>query len=139
MYCIECGHALPDIRDNSTICAKCLTPLSTWWDENSQTYRTNRESIMPYPENPYAPMELSAQYASDGTMLSRRNRQTEEERNFNAALICLEHHFERPNSYLSKAMLEVKKMVAKTLDLSLNKAEVRYVYQQKGFWVLSRS
>lgn len=55
----------------------------------------------------------------------RRNRQTEEERNFNAALICLEHHFERPNSYLSEAMKEVKKMVAKTLDLSLNKAEVR--------------
>jgi hypothetical protein len=81
---------------------------------------------LPFPENPYAPMAMSSQYALDGKMRSRRNRQTEEERNFNASLICLEHHFERPNSYLSKAMVEVKKMVAKTLDLSLNKAEVRY-------------
>ncbi len=69
-----------------------------------------------------SPYELEV----DGKMRARRNRQSVEERNFNAALICLEHHFERPNSYLREAMVEVKKMVAKTLDLSLNKAEVRY-------------
>lgn len=58
-------------------------------------------------------------------MRMRRNQQTEEERNFNGALVTLELHFERPGNYLMKAMVEVKKMVARTLDLSLNKAEVR--------------
>lgn len=58
-------------------------------------------------------------------MRQRKNEQTEEERNFNGALVTLELHFERPGQYLMKAMVEVKKMVARTLDLSLNKAEVR--------------
>lgn len=61
-------------------------------------------------------------------MKRRRNNQSEEERVFNGALILLEGHFERPKKmYLSKTMVEVKKMVGKTLDLSLNRAEVRYV------------
>ncbi len=58
-------------------------------------------------------------------MQRRKNESTEEERNFNAALSVLEMHFERPGGYMRLAMGEVKKMVAKTLDLSLNKAEVR--------------
>ncbi|KAL2069436.1 hypothetical protein VTL71DRAFT_14115 [Oculimacula yallundae] len=58
-------------------------------------------------------------------MRLRKNEQTEEERNFNGALGMLELHFERPKDYLAMAMVEVKKMVAKTLDASLNKAEVR--------------
>ncbi|PBP27758.1 essential cytoplasmic protein [Diplocarpon rosae] len=64
-------------------------------------------------------------YVDVDDMHKRRNQQTEEERNFNAALVTLELHFERPGTYLQKAMVEVKKMIAKTLDLSLNKAEVR--------------
>ncbi len=61
----------------------------------------------------------------------RKNIQTIDERNFNAALAVMELHFERPMGYLrvdfSKSLVEVKKMVAKTLDLSLNKADVRFV------------
>ncbi len=59
-------------------------------------------------------------------MKSRPNRQTEEERVFNGALVVLEMHFQRPGVYMKDTMGEAKKMVAKTLDLSLNKAEVRY-------------
>ncbi|KAH7410659.1 hypothetical protein BKA64DRAFT_617405 [Cadophora sp. MPI-SDFR-AT-0126] len=164
MYCIECGHLLPTHRTASTICSKCKTPLATWWDETSQTYRTNRESILPDTLNPYtshahngsgSPHTYSGAGYSErigsgisggmngsmGTgmagmsygiprteldrMRERKNEQTEEERNFNGALVTLELHFERPGQYLMKAMVEVKKMVARTLDLSLNKAEVR--------------
>lgn len=68
-------------------------------------------------------------------MKRRRNNQSEEERVFNAALILLEGHFERPKkTYLVKTMGEVKKMVGKTLDLSLNRAEVRYVLLRS--WVV---
>ncbi|KAL5318945.1 hypothetical protein ACEPPN_014013 [Leptodophora sp. 'Broadleaf-Isolate-01'] len=156
MYCIECGHLLPSHRTPSTICSKCKTPLATWWDESSQTYRTNRESILPDTMNPYATHSHLHNGSGSGSglgspqtgiggglgvgglgggygvsigeierMRSRRNEQTEEERNFNGALVTLELHFERPGNYLMKAMVEVKKMVARTLDLSLNKAEVR--------------
>jgi hypothetical protein len=59
-------------------------------------------------------------------MRQRRNRQTEEERCFVAALVVMELHFEKPNSYMRESMVEVKKMVARTLDASLNKSEVRY-------------
>ncbi|KAE8445135.1 hypothetical protein EG329_013737 [Mollisiaceae sp. DMI_Dod_QoI] len=63
-------------------------------------------------------------------MKSRKNNQSAEERVFNGALIALEGHFEglleKPKrTPLIKTMGEVKKMVAKTLDLSLNRAEVR--------------
>ncbi|KAG4439426.1 hypothetical protein IFR05_005073, partial [Cadophora sp. M221] len=170
MYCIECGHLLPSHRTPSTICSKCKTPLATWWDESSQTYRTNRESILPDTMNPYTTAAHTHTHLHTSTsphtgspglgagglgvgvgagygigiggigagmggtygvpmaemerMRQRRNEQTEEERNFNGALVTLELHFERPGSYLMKAMVEVKKMVARTLDLSLNKAEV---------------
>lgn len=60
-------------------------------------------------------------------MKSRVNVQSEEERVFNGALVVLEMHFQRPGAYMRKTMGEAKKMVTKTLDLSLNKAEVRYV------------
>ncbi|CZS96846.1 hypothetical protein WAI453_010192 [Rhynchosporium graminicola] len=196
MYCIECGSTLPTNRTPQTICSTCKTPLSTWWDESSQTYRTNRESILggPYQRALSGPvgkrhlnlnesgpnavinpnggsgsarftharngngsgtgtgigdlvpglrnggagmtgseiggmealaMEYGISIQEVEKMRSRRNQQTEEERNFNGALVTLELHFERPGSYLMKAMVEVKKMVGKTLDLSLNKAEVR--------------
>ncbi|KAK0120215.1 hypothetical protein ONS95_011621 [Cadophora gregata] len=163
MYCIECGHLLPTHRTATTICSKCKTPLATWWDESSQTYRTNRESILPDTLNPYTshPHSHSHPHNNGGSpnssgnsmnigmsgmglggigigmggygitskemerMRERKNEQTEEERNFNGALVTLELHFERPGQYLMKAMVEVKKMVARTLDLSLNKAEVR--------------
>jgi len=134
MYCCECGTPLPSVQE-TTICTKCKTPLSTWWDVASRTYRTNRESILPdnYPtppsSKPYYAME-SLDYLTDdekSVMGKRRNESTEEERNFNAALIVLEMHFERSGNYMRGAMGEVKRMVAKTLDLSLNKAEVRYV------------
>ncbi|KAI6715201.1 hypothetical protein JHW43_002319 [Diplocarpon mali] len=131
MYCIECGHLLPSIRSNSTICSKCKTPLATWWDESSQTHRTNRESILPDTMNPYTKNIKGINgssvlgYMDVDALHKRRNQQTEEERNFNAALVTLELHFERPGTYLQKAMVEVKRMIARTLDLSLNKADVR--------------
>ncbi len=59
-------------------------------------------------------------------MKARVNRQTEEERVFNGALVVLEMHFQRPGTYMRETMGEAKKMVTKTLDLSLNRAEVRY-------------
>ena len=59
-------------------------------------------------------------------MTSRRNAQTIEERTFGAALIMLEAHFEKARGVGYKTMAEVKKMVAQTLDRSLNKADVRY-------------
>jgi palmitoyltransferase len=55
----------------------------------------------------------------------RPNIQSIEERSFNAALIVLELHFEREATYMAKSMVEVKKMIARTLDASLNKADVR--------------
>jgi hypothetical protein len=60
-------------------------------------------------------------------MAHRRNVDTVEERNFQASLVILELHFERPASYMANSMVEVKKMVAGTLDKSLNQATVRYV------------
>lgn len=75
--------------------------------------------------NPYTKTGFVVNEFDKENMRKRRNQQTEEERNFNAALVTLELHFERPGTYLMKAMVEVKKMVARTLDLSLNKAEVR--------------
>ena len=56
-----------------------------------------------------------------------KNTDTIEERTFLGALVVLEGHFGRPQIYMAKAMVEVKKMIAQTLDLSLNKADVRYV------------
>lgn len=64
--------------------------------------------------------------ASNGNRERRVNKDTTEERFFQSSLLMLEGHFERPQTYMSKAMAEVKKMVAQTLDQSLNKADVRY-------------
>ncbi|KAE9380808.1 hypothetical protein N431DRAFT_396050 [Stipitochalara longipes BDJ] len=130
MYCIECGQILPSLLTNSTICSKCKTPVATWWDETSKTFRTNRESIMPDP-SPKSGLSTSGAspfYISETERLrmkARVNKQSEEERGFNGALVVLEMHFERPNTYMRETMAEAKKMVGKTLDLSLNKAEVR--------------
>lgn len=60
-------------------------------------------------------------------MKERPNNGTIEERLFNAALLCLEFHFERPQSAMPICMERVKKIVADTLDKSLKRAEVRYV------------
>jgi palmitoyltransferase len=133
MYCIECGQILPTILTNSTICSKCKTPVATWWDETSKTFRTNRESILPDSASKSSfslTSGASLLYLEEkerAKMKSRPNRQTEEERVFNGALVVLEMHFQRPSVYMRDTMGEAKKMIAKTLDLSLNKAEVRYI------------
>jgi palmitoyltransferase len=151
MYCIECGQILPSILTPSTICSKCKTPVATWWDETSKTFRTNRESILPDPL-PLSSTSSSTSGLSFGSgaspfyieekervrMKSRVNVQSEEERVFNGALVVLEMHFQRPGAYMRKTMGEAKKMVTKTLDLSLNKAEVRYVASyptQSLYWM----
>lgn len=113
MYCIECGTALPSIRDNSTVCPQCKTPVATWWDEASQTPRTHREALIPYDA------------AATTTVSRRRNVQSIEERSFQTVLICLEQHFEKQAGLGPKTLLEVKGMVKTTLDQSLNKADVR--------------
>jgi palmitoyltransferase len=128
MLCNECGHALPSIRDSSTICSNCKVPVATWWDETSQTFRTNRESILPDPSKTTSAM-ASPFYIEEKDrekMRQRRNTQSIEERNFNTALVMLEGHFARPQSYMASSMVVVKKMVATTLEMSLNKADVRY-------------
>jgi hypothetical protein len=132
MYCIECGQILPSVLTNSTICSKCKTPVATWWDETSKTFRTNRESILPdpSPSSKSSPSGASPFYVEEKQRLrmkARVNRQSEEERVFNGALVVLEMHFQRPGTYMRETMGEAKKMVIKTLDLSLNRAEVRYV------------
>jgi hypothetical protein len=69
---------------------------------------------------PYSPI-------SSPDMAQRMNTQTIEERLFCAALIMLEGHFEKMKGVGYKSMAEAKKMVAQTLDRSLNKAVVRYI------------
>jgi palmitoyltransferase len=117
MYCVECGTALPDVRDSSTVCSKCKTPVATWWDEATQSPRTHRE-VLPYAVSP--------QFSEKKTMSRRKNTQTVEERSFQTALICLEQHFEKKAGLGPKTMPEVKTMVKTALDQSLNKADVRY-------------
>jgi palmitoyltransferase len=119
MLC-QCGNPLPDIRDNSTVCSKCKTPLATWWDETSQTHRTNRESILPYP---------TPELWEKNTMSQRKNTQTPEERIFQAALIVLQLHFDQmygPGARtIPNTMPDVKKMVTATLEKSLHKSDDR--------------
>lgn len=121
MFCVECGNPLPEQRDSSTVCSKCKTPVATWWDEASGTYRTHREYLTPYAE-------LSAlQTGSGGGPLGstvRENVQSIEERHFQAALISVELHFER-RTELPKTSAAVKQIITKTLDLSLNRTDVR--------------
>jgi hypothetical protein len=141
MYCLECDQLLPSILTNSTICSKCKTPVATWWDETSKTFRTNRESILPDPASKSSfslTSGASTFYLEEKErvrMKARPNTQTVEERVFNGALVVLEMHFQRPGVYMRDTMGEAKKMVAKTLDLSLNKAEVRWVVSPCP-WVL---
>jgi palmitoyltransferase len=121
MYCIECGNRLPDLRNDSTVCSKCKTPLATWWDETSQTYRTNRESILPFATPPYGDKSIMSQ---------RKNTQTIEERCFQAALIGLEIRYDEAAWFglnsLPTSWPEIKKMITNTLDKSLHKSDVRY-------------
>jgi hypothetical protein len=121
MYCIECGNPLPDIRNDSTVCSKCKTPLATWWDETSQTYRTNRESILPF---------ATPHLGDKSRMSQRKNTQTIEERSFQAALIGLEIRFEETPGLGAKSIPnskpDIKKMITNTLEMSLHKADVRY-------------
>jgi palmitoyltransferase len=119
MFCIECGNPLPDIRDNSTICSKCKTPLATWWDESSQAFRTNRESILP------TPYQISST-ENGGKMAVRKNDQTIEERSFQGALICLDGHFMKLPGFGDRTLPECRAMIKSALDASLNKSEVRY-------------
>lgn len=112
MFCSECGTLLPEVRDSSTACQGCGTIVSTWWDETNQDFRTNRESIFA---------------VTPTTMSRRKNNQTIEERGFQICLVSLELHFEPLGGLGPKSLPEVKKMIGKTLDMSLNKAEVRFV------------
>jgi len=120
MFCIECGNPLPDQRDDSTICSKCKTPLATWWDETSQAFRTNRESILP------SPYHINGVGGDESKMTVRKNTQTIEERHFQGALICLDGHFDKLPGFGDKTMAECRAMVKSALDASLNKADVRY-------------
>ncbi|RDW85481.1 hypothetical protein BP5796_03806 [Coleophoma crateriformis] len=56
---------------------------------------------------------------------ARPNDMTIEERNFNAALILLESVIQRKPGFGSKTRPEIKNIIAKTLELSLNRAIVR--------------
>lgn len=136
MFCIECGNPLPAIRNNHTICSKCKTPLSTWWDESSATFRTNRETILPDDQITF---KSHLDPKEKEMMALRKNNQSAEERVFNAALICLEHHFERPMNSMSATMDRVRKIIATTLDLSLKKADVRYLDISISVGVFRRS
>jgi len=59
-------------------------------------------------------------------MSQRKNEQSIEERSFQATLVCLELHFAVDSGLGPKTMPEVKKMIARTLDMSLNRADVRF-------------
>ncbi|KAG9231201.1 hypothetical protein BJ875DRAFT_127994 [Amylocarpus encephaloides] len=121
MHCTECDHQLPNVRDSSTICQNCKTPVATWWDETSQTFRTNRETLLPY-----SPTSSGAGSGVWGEgMEGRVNNQTIEERTFCGALIMLEAHFQKTRGVGHKTMGEVKKMIAQALNRSLNNADVR--------------
>ncbi|KAF4630940.1 hypothetical protein G7Y89_g7193 [Cudoniella acicularis] len=122
MYCTQCGHPLPDVRDKSYICTKCKVPIATWWDEDSQTFRTNREVILPYTP-PLGSPTVASSAGMDFQDVA--NTQTIEESCFCAALIVLEGHYEKPRLMGYKSMEAAKKMIAQTLDRSLNKADVR--------------
>lgn len=98
-----------------------MTLVSTWWDEDTQTPRTNRETLYPYS-------------VTMNTTSRRKNNQSIEERCFQAALVCLELHFDVDSGLGPKTMPEVKKMIAQTLDMSLNKADVRFVYYPRIAW-----
>ncbi|KAL3421623.1 Copper transport protein 86 [Phlyctema vagabunda] len=55
----------------------------------------------------------------------RKNNSSIEERNFNGALILLESIIQRKPGFGPKTKPEIKKMIGTTLDLSLNKGDVR--------------
>lgn len=64
-------------------------------------------------------------------MSQRKNIQTIEERNFQAALIGLEIRFDEDTpgfglKSIPNSMPDVKKMITKTLEMSLHKSDVRY-------------
>ncbi|TVY68760.1 hypothetical protein LSUE1_G008658, partial [Lachnellula suecica] len=111
MLCAECSFPLPTHRTPTTICLKCKTPLATWWDESTGTFRTNRESLLP-PS------------MSDGQSFKRRNTYSIEENVFLGALVIVSMHFEGMKLG-SKSAARARDQVQKTLEKSLNKADVR--------------
>ncbi|TEY38791.1 hypothetical protein BOTCAL_0475g00060 [Botryotinia calthae] len=89
MYCAECGHPLPDIRDDNTTCSKCKTRLGTWWDESSKTMRTNREAFV--PTNMMSEiMGGRSHFEINKKVSERTNTYGLEERGFLATLTMLE-------------------------------------------------
>ncbi|TVY39740.1 hypothetical protein LSUB1_G004172, partial [Lachnellula subtilissima] len=137
MLCAECSHPLPTNRTPQTICAKCKTPLATWWDETTQTHRTNRESIMVETFDINAKNgALGNGYGGNGKF-KRRNVQSIEEKSFNGALVAVKGHFEGLK-FGPKSSPEVRKMVAGTLDKSLNAADVRFVPVPVPFCPISK-
>jgi hypothetical protein len=61
-----------------------------------------------------------------GKLFKRKNVQSIEEKSFNGALVAVKAHFEGLK-FGPKSSPEVRKMVAGTLDKSLNAADVRSV------------
>ncbi|KAM3079445.1 hypothetical protein ACMFMG_005876 [Clarireedia jacksonii] len=128
MYCAECGHPLPDIRDDSTTCSKCKTKLGTWWDESSKTMRTNREAFVPTSMMSEV-MSSRSHFEINRKVSERTNRYGLEERGFLATLTMLEMRWgsgRETGAGLGKRTMEgLGKMIRATLDMSLSRGEVR--------------
>lgn len=77
-------------------------------------------------------------YGGAGINFRRKNTQSIEEKVFNGALIAVEAHF-RKMKIGPKSAPEIKRMVAATLDKSLNKADVRYTFLSSLFFLLPKS
>ncbi|KAJ8063364.1 hypothetical protein OCU04_008593 [Sclerotinia nivalis] len=126
MYCAECGHPLPDIRDDNTTCSKCKTRLGTWWDESSKTMRTNREAFV--PTNMMSELMGGRSHFEINKKVSERtNTYGLEERGFLATLTMLEMRW-GPGGAAGlgrKTMEGLGKMIRSTLDMSLSRGEVR--------------
>ncbi|KAF7891048.1 uncharacterized protein EAF02_001373 [Botrytis sinoallii] len=126
MYCAECGHPLPDIRDDNTTCSKCKTRLGTWWDESSKTMRTNREAFV--PTNMMSEiMGGRSHFEINKKVSERTNTYGLEERGFLATLTMLEMRW-GPGGGAGlgrKTMEGLGKMIRSTLDMSLSRGEVR--------------
>lgn len=137
-YCVKCGTAIPKPLTVRTVCTKCAVPIANWFDFDTMEDR-------PYDVSPSPPTQTSQQNGSQyhnaglgerfetislndrlgGERRRKVNENSVEERFFLGALLVLEGHFQRPQTYMGKAMVEVKKMIASTLEMSLNKADVR--------------
>lgn len=123
MACSECGNLNPGPDPNSTglVCNKCHSP-------------TPPKLVIKGVHQPNGPESL---LITPTTMSRRSNYQTIEERSFQAVLVCLELHFAVDSGLGPKTMPEVKKMLGQTLDMSLNKADVRFDSSATLSWMVT--